>query len=405
MPLIQSLTTHTTPHTKKKGEKKMAKETITFYQVEHLILPEGSLDMFEAFELLEKENERLLREETKGRCTVVLADKKGHTLFSYPLSFPLNQDIEDVIISKLSLIEPKKKEKKVKEKSSSKTRQKRPLEADKEFEIAINDTKQANVIGKRIETYSEEDATKETRRQRKETRNKVSFHHNMGTKRLLVLLGLVCLLSVGAFGIMSSQGREEQAVQIQDMFQQELRVLTPKELAEKYPNQAEKIVQYYVEKKEFSSLIQFNRAYPTPSGTFEVSFYQKDWEKVIQTEDVALSDTRKIMLAHAYINLGQLEEASVLNQSIKSDTLSEAIDIAYIEKGVALLHQRKMNEAKDLLQNLQTTEAMANYQVYLDDASLIVQMIDLYKKNKEVENQALWERKLKDIGKDVSNDI
>lgn len=198
---------------------------------------------------------------------------------------------------------------------------------------------------------------------------------------------------------------ESQEQTVKDTYQEDLAALSPKQLGEKYPDKLDEIAAYYVKQKDFESLKTFNALYPTDNGTFDLAFHEEDWETVITSDVAELTDERKIMLAHSYIMLNQLEEAEILNQSIKSSVLEEEIDSKRIEEGLELIHHQKIKEAKKIMDQLHSEKAKRMLQVYLDDAELIMQMINLYKGKKDTDNQAIWIRKLEEIGKVEENEL
>lgn len=217
-----------------------------------------------------------------------------------------------------------------------------------------------------------------------------------------VLMGLFLFTISVYFSIHLFQklAEEPSIMEPEATFETDLIKGTPKELGEKYPQRLLEIEQYYLDEQDFSALQAFNRQYPTVNGEFDVAFYKEDWEKVIETEVNDLTTERKVMLAHAYIQLGKLEEAEILNATIKSKTLTNELDAKYFESGLAALRDQEFSKAKEHKEKIKSTETQGAYQEYLDNAEIMRQMIDLYQEKKDEANQKLWERKLENIGKE-----
>lgn len=230
-----------------------------------------------------------------------------------------------------------------------------------------------------------------------------------GLRALVLTVSVSALLGLGGVLVtvvwpQIQAARSEQVTPPTSSFKTDLSQLTPNELGQKYPKKLPEIADFYVAEGDFKSLNVFNQLYPTLNGNFDLAFYEEKWETVVKSDVDDLSEERKVMLAHSFIMLNQLEEAVILNKQLKSDRLTEAIDAKILGKGLNLIHEKKLKEAKELTKQLQTSNSKASYQVYLDDADIIVQMIDLYVSKKDKENEEIWGRKLQDVGKEHGND-
>ncbi|MGX6962251.1 hypothetical protein [Vagococcus xieshaowenii] len=247
-----------------------------------------------------------------------------------------------------------------------------------------------------------ESTSSPSKKKKKKREKKQSFNIN----KMMLVSGISAMLLVGGgitYRLLTTP--TSQTIAVQDMFETELSQLSPEEIGKKYPNRTEEIVTFYVEKGQFDDLSVFNTLFPTPDGTFDLAFYHKEWEQVVQTPVNTLNEDRKIMLAHAYIQLGRLDEATVLNEQLQSEKLALEMDKKRLTDIVEALHQSDLKKAKQLGEQLTTTSCKEAYQVYYDDATLIIKMIDLYKNKKDSDNMALWQRKLEKIGDVTNNDI
>ncbi|OTE88438.1 hypothetical protein B1K96_35760, partial [Escherichia coli] len=89
----------------------------------------------------------------------------------------------------------------------------------------------------------------------------------------------------------------------------------------------------------------FQEAYPTEIGKFEVAFNQKDWQTVIEADISTLNNARKMMMAIAFIQLGQLEEAKLISESLEDTRL-------FMQLAVGYLRQKNVEEAKKIQDKL-----------------------------------------------------
>lgn len=161
------------------------------------------------------------------------------------------------------------------------------------------------------------------------------------------------------------------------------------EIAENDSARQEEVVNFLVEQEAFDQLEAFQEAYPTEIGKFEVAFNQKDWQTVIEADISTLNNARKMMMAIALIQLGQLDEARLISESLGDTRL-------FMQLAVEYLRQKNVEEAKkiqDQLNDDQLAEMIDTTEIYL-------QMITHYAKEKDSKNQELWERKLEQIGKE-----
>ncbi len=183
-------------------------------------------------------------------------------------------------------------------------------------------------------------------------------------------------------------------------FKEDLSSLTPKKIGEKYPEKLNEIETYYLEKKDFDSLQELNEYHPTKNSTFDLAFHQKDWEKIIVADVDDLTKERQVMLAHAFIQLNQLEEAELLNSRLNSELLIEELDQAYVKKGLSFLKQRKVADAVKLTDAIQHEDIEKFLRSYIDNATIIIDFIELYEEKNDEKNQHIWERKLQELGED-----
>jgi N-acyl-D-aspartate/D-glutamate deacylase len=159
------------------------------------------------------------------------------------------------------------------------------------------------------------------------------------------------------------------------------------EIAEKVPSRQEEIADFLAQNHAFKKLEEYEEKYPTEIGAFELAFNHQEWEKVVKADVSHLTDERKMMLAIAFLELGNKKEAELINKQIQSKTLSKKIAIAYLQ-------DQDINAAKEIQKQLRDK----NLEELIDTAAIYKEMVDYYKAEKDTTNQEIWERKFKNLG-------
>lgn len=75
----------------------------------------------------------------------------------------------------------------------------------------------------------------------------------------------------------------------------------------------------------------------------------------------------------------------------------------FTERAV-FLKQKKIAETTKHLELIQEEEVKKILQTYIEQASIIIDFIELYQQNEDPENQLLWEQRLEMIGQSDIND-
>lgn len=209
---------------------------------------------------------------------------------------------------------------------------------------------------------------------------------------ILVGIVLVCILGAGAYFLKDGflSGKEDPPTSISSSVEiPEITLDNYMEIAETDSDRQEEVVNFLVEQEAFEQLEAFQEAYPTEIGKFEVAFNHKDWKTVIEADISTLNNSRKMMMAIAFIQLGQLEEAKLISESLEDPRLSMQLAVGY-------LRQKNVEEAKKIQDKLNDKQLAE----MIDTTEIYVQMISHYSKEKDTKNQELWERKLEQIGKE-----
>lgn len=173
----------------------------------------------------------------------------------------------------------------------------------------------------------------------------------------------------------------------------------PLEVVKDNPDSQVEIVRILAASERFADLEVFQEEYPTEEGNFYLSFYKKDWNSVISNPASTLSKEQQVMLAHAYIQLGKLKEAEIMNDQLQSDQLNTEISEGYRKRAVSYIREGKIKEAEELQKQLQDQDLSD----LIETAKTCQEMIAFYKQEKDVENQEIWLNRLKNLGKDQEN--
>ncbi|MGM0285740.1 MULTISPECIES: hypothetical protein [unclassified Enterococcus] len=226
---------------------------------------------------------------------------------------------------------------------------------------------------------------------------------NKPKKRLSIFISgmIVFLLLLGGAGtylLVSNQTNSSANAVTADSFVDDLKLLDPNQLGEKYPDRLVEIAEYYKEQQNWEKLKLFQTFYPTPEAAFDLAFYEQDWDSVIQTDVTTLTEERKIMLCYAYIEKNMLSEAELLATKLDSKQLEQELDYAYLRQVGALIKEKNISEAEEIGKKIKSIDLQKEYLDAVDSASLMKEMIALYQKQKDTKNQEIWERRLNELG-------
>lgn len=237
----------------------------------------------------------------------------------------------------------------------------------------------------------------------------VDPHENVQPKKhrkwlrpvLLGGIGIILLSGIGYTGIHVYQGiQETEAVEdlqsSKDELELRLKEESPEVLADEYPEEIGTIATLLAEEKRFDELKSFNQEWSTPEGSFDLAFHQEDWETVISLDETSLTEERKVMLAYSFIQLDRLEEAEILNRTLKSEKLSVLITEQWMVRGIKYVQSGNFQAAKDIQKELSDPYL----EELIETGEACQEMIDFYKEQKDDRNKELWEKRLKNLGEE-----
>lgn len=100
-----------------------------------------------------------------------------------------------------------------------------------------------------------------------------------------------------------------------------------------YPNRRDDVRKTLTDQSNVKQLAKFQRIYPKAETLFDLAYLQHDYSKVIAMSNrVTLSQERQAKLAIAYVHTKQFDAAELINEQLKSKTLSEVIALGYVRQ-------------------------------------------------------------------------
>lgn len=113
-----------------------------------------------------------------------------------------------------------------------------------------------------------------------------------------------------------------------------------------YPERRDDVRKTLTSQSDVKQLAKFQRSYPKAETAFDLAYLQHNWPKVIKTSSqVTLSQEHQIKLAVAYVHTKQFDAEELINEQLKSKTLSEVIALGYVR-------QKDFDKAQKINDNL-----------------------------------------------------
>ena len=133
-----------------------------------------------------------------------------------------------------------------------------------------------------------------------------------------------------------------------------------------YPARRDEVRKKLTDQSNVKQLVKFQRSYPKAETAFDLAYLQHDWPQVIKTSSqVTLSQERQIKLAVAYVHTKQFDAAVLINEQLKSKTLSEVIALGYVRQKDFDKAQKINDDLKDSTIN-QAIEVGKKYAAGID---------------------------------------
>lgn len=183
---------------------------------------------------------------------------------------------------------------------------------------------------------------------------------------------------------------------VEDQVTKALETKDPVKVGEEFPKQLALIAGLLSQNQRFDDLATFNEKFPTPEGTFDLAFHNEDWKQVITLNDPQLTSERQAMLVYAYVQLGQMEEAEILNKTLKSDKLTEEIQRGWKVAAIKAIQKADFKKAENIQKKINDSDVKE----LIETGKACQEMIELYSKKKDNENKKIWQDRLAGLGKE-----
>lgn len=216
---------------------------------------------------------------------------------------------------------------------------------------------------------------------------------------VLIAIGSVVLITVGGFSFLKdyyNRSVSYQQINEKRNFNELVEEKYYLEAAEQFPDQLIEIESTILERNDFEQLAKFQEAYPTTEGEFDLAYHQKDWQKVVAFDSATLTDKRKSMLAIAYLELNQMEEAEILNKHLQSEQIEKRIKQAKFLHAISSIQSGDIQQAEAIQKSLQDNRLSE----LIETAKVCQEMITFYQKRKDTDNETTWKNRLKNLGKE-----
>ncbi|EHA7756868.1 hypothetical protein JMJ06_000209 [Enterococcus faecalis] len=214
----------------------------------------------------------------------------------------------------------------------------------------------------------------------------------------LVTIGSILFITIGGIVFLTdyyTQSLSQQQINEQRNFNELLSEEQYLRAAELFPDQLIEIEDMLLEKNDFNQLAKFQEKYPTTEGAFDLAYHQQEWQKVISFDSATLTDKRKSMLAIAYLELNQFEEAEILNNHLQSEQIENQIKKAKFSNAVSSIQNGDIQQAEAIQENLQDNRLVE----LIDTAKVCQEMITFYQERKDSDNEDVWKNRLMNLGK------
>ncbi|GMG66720.1 hypothetical protein [Tetragenococcus halophilus] len=235
------------------------------------------------------------------------------------------------------------------------------------------------------------------------------FWKKLSKRKRTQFVGSLCLIALLGFLFMYSATETKENKSYETLVKEE----NYEKALKKYPTKEQELVTMLYQKEDEKNLKQIATKYDSPLATFYTQFLNENWEKVIKIEGITQNTIVQTMRGYAYLKLNHLEEAELINQEIRSQTLTEQIDKYKKEQAYDALRKEDIKQAEAVNNEIKDKQLTEDIQV----AKSMMNLIDKYKqdeKNDKLSDQErreasgnleLWQRNMEQIGgKQKSNE-
>ncbi|MGL9942349.1 MULTISPECIES: hypothetical protein [Enterococcus] len=180
------------------------------------------------------------------------------------------------------------------------------------------------------------------------------------------------------------------------------------QLLEKYPEKEQTLIEQLYQEGNEKGLEEVAKQATDNLVQFYLSFYRKDWEKVTTLKELPQEKDVLSMKGYAFLKQGKLEEAKLINEAIKNETLTQQIEAYELTQAYKALREGNVSTAEKI------NKEIANKQLS-DDISVVKSILNLMKKyaedkenkklseaerNEAQQNYDDWKKNLQQIGEE-----
>ncbi|EGO6537150.1 hypothetical protein D2A86_11720 [Enterococcus faecalis] len=162
------------------------------------------------------------------------------------------------------------------------------------------------------------------------------------------------------------------------------------QLLKKYPEKEQTLIEQLYQEGNEKGLEEVAKQATNNLAQFYLSFYRKDWEKVTTLKELPQEKDVLAMKGYAFLKQDKLEEAKLINEAIKNETLTQQIEAYELTQAYKALREGNVSTAEKI------NKEIANKQLS-DDISVVKSILNLMKKYAEdKENKKLSEAERKE---------
>lgn len=330
-------------------------DTIKITNQEGLALATDPQPFDEGLAQLQEASDHLFDLAQEGSCQIT-AYHRDRVVFSVKIKLPIEGKIEDLIsdlISKRQEVE-----------APPTTDESVDSEAETASEpVSTDDTLAVDTTPKRTREKPHRTTVKGTKRM---TVKRPSISLPKISHRVLKRFITVAALLILAGGFLFGTKLAVDAYNAPPTYAALMKQGSYVEAGKLYPARRDEVRKKLTDQSNVKQLVKFQRSYPKAETAFDLAYLQHDWPQVIKTSSqVTLSQERQIKLAVAYVHTKQFDAAVLINEQLKSKTLSEVIALGYVRQKDFDKAQKINDDLKDSTIN-QAIEVGKKYTAGID---------------------------------------
>lgn len=330
-------------------------DTIKITNQEGLALATDPQPFDEGLAQLQEASDHLFDLAQEGSCQIT-AYHRDRVVFSVKIKLPIEGKIEDLIsdlISKRQEVE-----------APPTTDESVDSEAETASEpVSTDDTLAVDTTPKRTREKPHRTTVKRAKRM---TVKRPSISLPKISHRVLKRFITVAALLILAGGFLFGTKLAVDAYNAPPTYAALMKQGSYVEAGKLYPARRDEVRKKLTAQSNVKQLVKFQRSYPKAETAFDLAYLQHDWPQVIKTSSqVTLSQERQIKLAVAYVHTKQFDAAVLINEQLKSKTLSEVIALGYVRQKDFDKAQKINDDLKDSTIN-QAIEVGKKYAAGID---------------------------------------